>query len=188
MATRAEGRRVFEIDGGPAKDWAYAWLGDDVKQAYEEGGLVLPQTAQRPIGISDAAAPGEVRTLHLAALGGAGETYVDFFAPVPESSTLTVMDAGDGPATGYSRALSEAFDEAKRELGGADAKAGLLIFCGGMAIAVGDALDTGLTDEGFVSRTRGVELLGMTCFGEQACLPSRTNVQRNLSVGLILFG
>ena len=189
VATKADGRRVYEIDGTSAKDWVYAWLGDDVKEQYTKGGLILPQTAQKPIGIKQASPSDEFTTLHLAALGGIDETYVDFFAPVPQNATLTVMDSGDGPATGYAAALRDAYDIAKANLGDTKVKAGLLIFCGGMAIAVGDALDTGLTDPDFVSKLNGVPLMGMTCFGEQAHLAkTHENVQRNLSVGLILFG
>ena len=195
IATKTRGRRVFEIDGGSAKDWVYAWLGDCVREQYDNGGMILPQTAQSPIGVTEQQNPGQhgYRTAHLAALGGQGETFVDFFAPVPEGSTLTVMDAGDGPATGYAAALSEAFDAANARLldrseAEATARAGLLIFCGGMAIAVGDALARGLTDEEFRSRTDGLQLMGVTCFGEQACIEHKGNVQRNLSVGLVLFG
>lgn len=204
-ATKTEGRRVFEIDGEPAADWVREWLGDEVEDQYKEGGLILPQTAQRPIGIKQGkglvkavksalpfleSAEDEYVTCHLAALGGE-EKWVEFFTPIPEGSVLTVMDSADGPATGYASALSDAYDAAKAQgsLDGADPSAGLLVFCGGMAIAVGDQLDAGLTSEGFSSRVDGLPLMGMTCFGEQAHLPgSGANVQRNLSVGCALFG
>ena len=42
-ATKTDGRRVFEIDGKPAADWVYEWLGDEVKEQYENGGLILPK-------------------------------------------------------------------------------------------------------------------------------------------------
>ena len=121
---------------------------------------------------------------------GGGEKYVDFFAPIPEGSKLVVMDSGDGPDTGYASALGEAYDIAKAQgsLEGADPKAGILVFCGGMAIAVGENMDRGLTSAEFSSKVSGLPLLGMTCFGEQTRLPhSKTNVQRNLSTGLLLF-
>jgi len=93
-ATKTEGRRVFEIDGKPAADWAYDWLGEDVKEQYTNGGLVLPQTACSPIGIPHHSSNGllgklknslhiggepEYVTAHLAAFGGSEEKYVDFF-------------------------------------------------------------------------------------------------------------
>ena len=187
-ATKTEGRRVFEIDGKPAADWALAWLGGDVKDQYAEGGLVLPQTAQRPLGLENG--DGEYVSAHLAAFGGK-EKFLDFFAPVPQGAVLTVMDSGDGPDSGYAAALAEAYDAARAggTLAGDVPKAGMLVFCGGMAIAVGDNLDAGLTSAGFASKVEGLPLLGMTCFGEQACLPkSKANVQRNLSVGCVLFG
>jgi len=188
IATKTEGRRVFEIDGKPAADWVYNWIGPEVEQQYKNGGLILPQTAQKPIGFKKAG--GSVVTNHLAAFGGE-EKYIDFFAPIPEGAELVVMDSGEGPATGYSAALERAFHEAKKQgsLNGADPKAGLLIFCGGMAIAVGDNLDAGLTSKDFSSKVDKLPMLGCTCFGEQAYLEKeKENVQRNLSVGMILFG
>ena len=196
MATKAEGRRVFEIDGKPAVDWVYEWLGDEVKDQYENGGLVLPQTAQRPIARKAGGANAEndeFVTAHCAAFSGGSkeESYVEFFGPIPEGSTLTIMDSGNGPDTGYASALSNAFDIAQSNLelnDEAAIKAGLLVYCGGMAIAVGDNLNAGLTNEEFAAKAGGLPILGMTCFGEQAYLPiSRKNVQRNLSVGMVLF-
>lgn len=187
-ATKTDGRRVFEIDGKPAADWVYEWLGEDVKDQYEKGGLILPQTAQNPIGIKKPS--GEYVTNHLAAFGG-NEKFVDFFAPIPEGAELVVMDSGEGPATGYADALSRAYDEALKHgsLGADDPKAGILIFCGGMAIAVGENLDAGLSSDSFSSKIDKMPLLGMTCFGEQAYLTNqKENVQRNLSVGMILLG
>ena len=162
----------------------------------------MPQTACSPIGIpnnkglltkiKNALKIGEPEyvTAHLAAFGGE-EKYVDFFTPVPKGSTLTVMDSADGPATGYASALGSAYDTAKSggTLDGAEPTAGMLIFCGGMAIAVGDNLNSGLTSDDFSSKVGDMPMMGMTCFGEQTCLPkSKTNVQRNLSVGCVLFG
>lgn len=205
-ATKTDGRRVFEIDDKPAADWVYDWLGDECKEQYENGGLVLPLTSTKPIGVSETKRRGlrkRIRSLfpgskpeeepeyitgHLAAFGGE-EKFIDFFAPVPEGSTLTVMESGNGPSTGYSRALGDAMDIAKNALGGSDPRAALLVYCGGMAIAVGDNLDKGLTSPYFSSKIKGVPMMGMTCFGEQGCQPkSKKNVQRNLSVGCIVFG
>jgi len=183
-ATKASGRRVFEIDGKPASEWVYEWLRDDVKEAYEKGGLILPQTAQRPIGIKKPS--GEWVSLHLAGLGGKEEKHVEFFGPVPEGSELVVMDSGNGPSTGYSSTMGDAYDAAKSSGGLSSPKAGILIFCGGMAIAVGDNLGKGL--EGLKKKADGMPLIGMGCFGEQEFLPgAKESVQRNLSLGVLLF-
>lgn len=188
VATKTDGRRVFEIDGKPAADWALEWLGDGIKGEYEEGGLVLPHTAQNPLGIKQAS--GEFVTNHLAAFGGK-EKYIDFFAPIAEGSELVVMDSGDGPSTGYGAAFEKAYDVASAQgsMKGSSPAAGLLVFCGGMAIAVGDKLDQGLSNDSFVKKIDGLPMLGTTCFGEQGHLPeAKTNVQRNLSCGMILLG
>ena len=132
----------------------------------------------------------EYVTCHCAAFGGE-EKYVDFFTPIPEGSELVVMESGDGPSTGYASALSDAFDAAKSygSMKGKDPTAGMLVFCGGIAIAVGDNLDSGLSSDEFASKFEGIPMMGMTCFGEQARLSkAKKNVQRNLSVGVVLFG
>jgi len=183
-ATKTDGRRVHEINGMPAADWALDWIGDDVAEQYAKGGLILASTAFRPVSIKQPS--GEYVTGHLAAMGGE-EKFVDFFVPIPEGSELTVMEAGDGPSTGYEAALAAAYDQAVAA-GAADPRAGLLIYCGGMAIAVGDQLGAGLTGS-IKGKAGDVPILGMTCFGEQGCLPvAKKNTQNNLSVGFILLG
>ena len=195
IATKTDGqRRVYEINNAPAVDWVRDWLGEAVQEQYESGGLVLPQTAQKPIAVQGPN-QAEAITAHCAAFSGlqpaeGDRTYVNFFAPIPQGSTLTVMDSGNGPETGYATALTAAYDTAQTQLSSSSSpKAGMLIYCGGMAIAVGDNLNTGLTNNELSSKVGTVPILGMACFGEQACLePSKRNVQRNLSVGMILFG
>jgi len=190
-ATSAEGRKVMTINDKPAADWVKDWLGDDVKDQYENGGLVLPQTAQKPIGIKQES--GGWISCHLAGLNT--DKSVDFFTPVNQGDVLTVMESGDGPATGYAATLSEAYDVAKSSADLSDPKAGVLFYCGGMAIAVGDNLSGALTSDSFKSKVDGLPMLGMTVFGEQATLggfdPSAAgkaeNVQRNLSLGMLLF-
>jgi hypothetical protein len=181
VATKASGRTVAEIDGNPAADWVYAWLGEEVKEQYENGGLILPQTAQRPISLRQPS--GEYVNCHLAAFDG---TSVNFFTPIPEGAELLVMDSADGPATGYAAHLANSYDMAATGLN--EPKAGILIYCGGMAIAVGDKLNDGLRSPTFGSKLSGLPVLGMTVFGEQTRLArERKNVQCNLSLGMILF-
>ena len=65
---------------------------------------------------------------------------------------------------GITSALWDAYDKAKAQgsLDVSDPKARMLVFCGRMAIAVGDQLDSGLTSPGFLSKVDGLPLMGMT--------------------------
>lgn len=183
VATRASGRRVYEVDHTSAADWVHAWLGEEVDDAYVHGGLILPQTAQRPIGLKQPS--GEFSIAHLAALGGP-EKHIDFFAPVPEGSELVIMDAGNGPAEGYASTLAQAYNDAVASGGLSSPSAGVLIYCGGMAIAVGEQLDVGLV--GGLSQLRSLPLLGVACFGEQAYQRGiQRSAQQNLQMGMLLF-
>jgi hypothetical protein len=183
VITKGEGRRALEINNMPAADWVYQWLGQDVENEYINGGLILPQTAQKPIGFP--LGSGNYQSAHLAALGGEKEKYVDFFTPIQEGLEMVVLDAGDGPATGYAQTLADAYTMAAQNGGLSRPSAGLLIYCGGMSIAVGDQLNAGLTSGlGSVD----TPILGLTCFGEQAFHPEDSmNLQRNLSMGFLLF-
>jgi len=182
VATGCEGRKVATIGGVPAGDWVYEWIGDAVKTEYEKGGMILGPTSQKPIGIRQPT--GELVSAHLAIMGGKKDGSVTFFAPVPEGSELVVMDSGNGPETGYADALAAAYRTATGWF--SSPKAALLVFCGGMAIAVGDNMNTGLQGP-LAKATEGVPVLGMTCFGEQGVCGKAGNVQRNLSMGLLTF-
>lgn len=214
VVTKADGRRVLEIDGQHADDWVYDWLGEDVKTEFEQGGLILDKTCRHAIGIRQPES-GEIITCHLAAFGGQEnwtgfdyESWIEFFAPVQMGCELIVMDDGDAPSMGYRDVLVSAHREALSSLpfsaagddnhdgnGGSDEaasssppKAGILVLCGGMALATGNHLDAGLTDESFAPKLENVPMLGLTCFGEQGYLPrARRSAQRNLSVGMLLF-
>lgn len=182
VATGCDGRKVAKIGGVPAGDWVYEWIGDAIKTEYEKGGMILGPTSQKPIGIKQPT--GELVSAHLAIMGGKKDGSVTFFTPVPEGSEVVVMDSGTGPATGYAGALAAAYKAASGYF--SSPKAALLVYCGGMAIAVGDKLDEGLKGP-FAQATAGVPVLGMTCFGEQGVCGRAGNVQRNLSMGMLTF-
>ena len=215
------GREVLEIDYKPALDTLEGWYGvgtGDVLGA--TAGIPLCTKNQRYRG-----ADIEYLPAHCSTLDPEGRS-ASFFAPLmpgqqvapppppPQTahlappplppltpraalaSQIVLMDAGDGPATGYAASLSKAYDAASTielGLGRTDTIenpiAGVLIYCGGMSIAVGDNLDAGLSDAAFVERVEGLPLLGITAFGEQAPMKAgpTSNKQRNLSVGMLLF-
>lgn len=58
-----------------------------------------------------------------------------------------MMEAGDGPMSGYAAAICQAFNKAKKSGGIEKPSAALLFYCGGMGMAVGDNLTAGLTSE-----------------------------------------
>lgn len=186
VANKTEGRRVFEINGKPAADWTYAFLGDGVKKEYEEGGLILGPTADKPVSII--LPSGEFVNGHLAAFGDKrkGEGFVDFFIPVPAGSQLAVLEAGDGPKTGYNQSLRDCYDASL--LSCPKPKAAILVYCGGMAIACGDSIDNGLKGKVNEVVSKDTAVLGFTCFGEQGYLPAnKKSIQMNLSVGFFLM-
>ena len=87
---------------------------------------------------------------------------------------------GDSAATA-AVGLDAAYEKACKVGGRTTPKAGLLIYCGGLSIAVGDGLASSLS--GLADKP---PLLGITAFGEQGNVNGE-NVHSNLAVGLALF-
>merc|ERR1719183_1079719 len=102
--------------------------------------MVLGPTSTTPVAVKyEAGAPTEFLPAHAAVLNP-DDKSVDFFAPFAAGDEIVLMDAGDGPASGFRGPLNAAYDAAVADLGGAAPKAGVLLYCGGMGIAVGDNL------------------------------------------------
>lgn len=178
--TSAEGRRIFTLDGLPAAQVLREWVGESIEEQSKNGGNIVVQTAAFPLGIQKS-------NSHHVGVHAAGinmpEGSVDLFTQVATGETLTVMtnkgnkDSVAAAAIG----LKEAYEAAARQGSIENPVAGLLMYCGGMSIAVGDGLADSLTP------LKGKpQMLGMTVFGEQGSFGGR-NLHSNLAVGVALF-
>lgn len=178
--TKAQGRTIYELDGRRAADVLREWVGDSVDTQSKGGGSVIVECAAFPLGV-ERVSEGWVG-IHAAQIGEDGS--IGLFAEVAEGDVLTVMmNMGDSNSTEAARiGLEKAYDQAAINGGLEDPKAGIMIYCGGLSIAVGDGLATSL--EAMKGR---VPLLGMTAFGEQGYIQG-CNVHSNLAVGIALFG
>mmetsp|Transcript_76598 Transcript_76598/g.151546 ORF Transcript_76598/g.151546 Transcript_76598/m.151546 type:complete len:199 (+) Transcript_76598:602-1198(+) len=181
--TKAEGRKVFELDDKPALDWVVAWLGVASKEQAGKGGLILPATADKPICTKKG---DELIPSHSVALDPSDDGSYGFFSPMSYGDELVVMNAGDEPSTGYAKTLVDAYNQAAK--GMPPPQADILLYGGGMSIVVGDNLIAGLSDPEFKTAVGNMPMLGMTVFGEQCCMKSSGKVQRNLSMGFLMFG
>lgn len=177
--TKCEGRTVFELDGRRAGDVLREWVGDSIDIQAQEGGSVIAECAAFPLGIERET--GAWVGIHAAQIGEDGS--VGLFAEVRKGDRLTVMkNMGGGDSIGAAKiGLGKAYDEAMRNGQLTNPKGGVVIYCGGLSMAVGDGLAGSLTPlEG------KAPLLGMTAFGEQGNLAG-CNVHSNLAVGVALF-
>lgn len=178
--TKASSRCLYELDGMPAAKVLREWVGDSINDQASKGGSVIVQCATFPMGVEKT--DGKYIGIHAAEIMADGA--VGLFAEVEQGETLTVLkgleDATDSAAAAH-LGLQRAYEKAAKAGGLTEPKAGLLIYCGGLSIAVGDRLAESLT--GMKDKA---PLLGMTAFGEQGCFDGK-NVHSNLAVGIALF-
>lgn len=177
--TGASGRSIQTLNGRRAADVLREWVGESIDTQAREGGNVIVECAAFPLGVRKE--NGAFVGIHAAEIDASGA--VGLFAEVSEGETLTVMDKmGEGDsATAAKIGLEQAYQTAVKNGKLSDPKAGLLIYCGGLSIAVGDQLDASL--EALKGKP---PMLGMTAFGEQGNVDG-CNVHSNLAVGIALF-
>jgi len=193
IITRAQGRTVYEINNQPALKWVSDYLGPSGAEAVRAGGLILPHTAHKPVSIKRGteAQQDSPITAHCASISPAGngsDGSVSFFVNVQERDTLIQMDSADGPATGFAAALVESYDMALHSSAMHAPDAGVLLFCGGMAVAADKNVGKGLLSDAFLTRVRDLPMLGITVFGEQSAAgQSCKSHHQNLCMGMLLF-
>lgn len=177
--TAAEGRVVNTLDGRPAGEVLAEWAGGEVASTVASGGgSVLVPMAGFPLGV----ARGDgYATLHAEAI--LPEGGVSLFAEVKKGEQIRVMSRVDGlDASGTARlAVQAAYEGAMRDGGLEAPKAGLLVYCGGLGIAVGDSL--GHSIEGVAAWP---DVAGIMAFGEQGRIGG-VGGHCNLAVGVALF-
>jgi len=185
--TKSEGRRIMELDNRPAADVIREWMGSDLEEKYTTGGMVLGETSTKPVAVSPSeASPDAMVSIHIAVINKPDRS-IDLFREVSNGQRLHyMMQKGTTAVMSAEIGLVESFEQAKQVASITSPSAGLIIYCGGMGIAVGDGLSKSLTGQ-FAEIASPTPLLGMTCFGEQTFSPALGNHHRNLSVGVILF-
>lgn len=178
--TGASGRSVSTLNGIRAADVLREWVGESIHTQTTEGGNVIVECAGFPLGIQKE--NGSYVAIHAAEIDKDSGS-VGLFAEVSEGETLTVMNklGGHDSATAAKIGIEKAFEEAVRRGGLTSPKAGLLMYCGGLSIAVGDQLDSTLTP-----MSDKPPIFGMTVFGEQGTFGG-SNFHSNLAVGVALF-
>lgn len=179
--TAASGRCIKSLDGKPAAQMLNQWIGPSVNEKAMNGGSIIVESATVPLGVERG--NGEYISVHAAEI--TDEKAVGFFAEVATGEKLVKMEnLGEGDAaTAAAIGLEMAYTQAMEKGDIQAPKAGILIYCGGLSIAVGDNLAKSL--EGMKDKA---PLLGMTAFGEQGSFTNKNNVHSNLAVGIALFG
>ncbi|PXF42383.1 hypothetical protein BWQ96_07903 [Gracilariopsis chorda] len=177
--TKCQGRVIYELDGRTASEVLREWVGDSIEQQSKNGGQVIIECASFPLGVERVS--GGWIAIHAAEITPTGGVGV--FAEVKEGDKLNVMRkmGGGDSATAASIGIEQAYNQALKQGGLTNPRAGVLIYCGGLSIAVGDKLNDSL-----MPMKGKAPLLGMTAFGEQGNVAG-SNLHSNLAVGVALF-
>ncbi|MEM9138862.1 MAG: FIST C-terminal domain-containing protein, partial [Pseudomonadota bacterium] len=168
--TKAEGRRIHEIDDRPAAAFCQTWGGG---QATETGtpAQILSQSTFAPLGrqIGDVASVPFYLLVHPATAYPDGS--IDVFADVTEGEELHLMTGSQDSLISRAGRVAQ---QARGGLPGDTPIAGaLVVYCGGCMLAVRDRMDEAV--QGINSALDHAPFLGVFTFGEQGQVLSSEN-------------
>lgn len=183
VATRTEGRRLFEIDGQPAAAVYQSWCG-----AIGEPGStqrpILQQSTFHPLGRAVGAVGGvaDFVMAHPATVYPDGS--LGLFATVDAGERLRLMSGDVERLVRRAGRVAEA--ALRREAWRQDDVAGaLMVYCAGCMMAVGDRM--GEVAAGVHHVLNPIPTLGAFTFGEQGRCSSGVNRHGNLMISCVLF-
>lgn len=183
--TKAEGRIVQEIDNQPASAIYNDWLGGSLSDVIGEGGEILARTNLSPLGRK----VGEVKGVPHYLLSHPERAFpnggMQLFTDVSVGETLMCMTGSvDNLVERASNAVLAAM-----HLGGlekAEVCGGLVVFCGGCLMSVGDRIDE--VYEKISTAMGGQPFITAFTFGEQGRVLGAGNRHGNLMISALLLG
>ncbi|RDC73121.1 hypothetical protein DLJ49_08400 [Rhodovulum sp. 12E13] len=195
--TRAEGRRIAEIDGRPAAEVYAEWTGGAVdvsplREAAVAGGgasglaprNILSPSAFWPLGREVTEVAGVPYHLLAHPAEADPEGGLTLFADVAAGERLVQMTgSADGltaRAGRVARLAAEAGNIAADDVAGA-----LLVYCGGCMLSVEDRLDD--VTEGMRTALPGTPFAGVFTFGEQGPILGAGNRHGNLMISCVVL-
>lgn len=184
-ATRAKGRRLYELDGRPAAAVYQELSGLSFEPAPNGGSVsILSRTSFNPIGVEMATVSHVPYYLlmHAAVLHDDGS--IEFFADIDEGTVLYIMTGS--PQSLTSRAGRVALQTRKRIDGPQTKPAGaLVIYCAGCMLSITDKMND--VAAGVDQSLDGVPFLGVFTFGEQGFALDQKNSHGNLMISCVTF-
>ncbi|MFT3817559.1 MAG: FIST N-terminal domain-containing protein [Rubrivivax sp.] len=181
IVTASAGREILSIDGEPAAVVYNRWLGGRLDGLLAGGGTILAETTMMPIATDAGRVEGVSHYLlvHPEAVG-AGGTLRTF-------CTLQVGDRVYAMRGDRERLIDRAgrvARQARKDLGRGATAGGLVVYCGGCKMAVGEDIDR--VAAGLADAFGGSPFICCFTFGEQGRLIDR-NVHGNLMISAIGF-
>lgn len=184
VVTQSCGRQIISIDGEPAAEVYNRWIGGALEHKLGEGGNILADTTMHPVGVNAGKIEGITNYLLIHPDKILADGVLSTFASIEEGTRLYSMK-GDRTRL-ITRAGKVASAAAAMLPGGTQNLAGgLVVYCGGCMLAVGDEMPqvaSAVTDS-----FEGKPFLGCFTFGEQGAILGK-NAHGNLMISAIAFG
>lgn len=180
--TRAEGRRVFEIDGEAAGSIYARWSEGAIDEFTTDGGSILAASTMWPLGRSTTSEDSDYVLAHPATLHP--DQSIELFADVEEGDELILMHGSEQSL------VSRAGRVATAALAGGgitsdDCAGALVVYCAGCMLAIQNTMDA--VAEEMTRALGGRPFLGMFTFGEQGCFVGGDNYHGNLMISVVAF-
>ena len=184
VVTQSCGRYIISIDGEPAAEVYNRWIGGSLGDRLSEGGSILADTTMHPVGVDVGKIEGITNYLLIhpdkILAGGALST----FASIEEGTRLYSMK---GERTRLITRAGKVASAAASMLPGGEASlaGGLVVYCGGCMLAVGEEMPQVATN--VAGSFGGKPFIGCFTFGEQGAILGK-NAHGNLMISAIAFG
>jgi len=183
--SRAEGRRIVEIDGQPAAELYNRWTGGAIEKALLGGGNILLDTTLFPLGreVGKVERMGYFRLSHPDSV--TPEHELTLFSEIHQGDDVVLMtgdrDSLVSRAGRVAESAMRAGDLTPDRVAGA-----LVIYCAGCMLAVQDAMPE--VARNLSQALDGRPFLGSFTFGEQGCFREGENYHGNLMISVVTFG
>jgi hypothetical protein len=184
VITATSGREIKSIDGLPAAEVYDRWTDSRIAPKLATGGSILADTTMCPLAIDAGRVDGVTNYLLI---------HPDAISPSRTLTTFRSVQVGTRiyAMKGDRRRLIERAGRVVRqaraqlEPGRSAPVGGLVVYCGGCRLAVGD--DIGEVAATVARAFDGAPFIGCFTFGEQGLLVDR-NVHGNLMISALAFG
>lgn len=186
QVTRAEGRRVLEIDGRPARDVYAEWTEGEVDARGAAAPTpILSASTLHPLGREVGEVSGVPFHLLAHPATACPDGAIELFADVAEGEELRLMTgSADSLVARAGRVARQAC--AVRGVDAAAPVGALVVYCGGCMLAVRERMAEVVA--GVDAALDGAPFLGVFTFGEQGEAADGRNRHGNLMISCVAFG
>lgn len=184
VVTGSSGREILSIDDKPAAEVYNEWVDDLIGQRMRDGGSVLADTTMFPLATDAGKLDGvsHYHLIHPESIGKAGSLRT--FCNLEVGARVYAMK---GETQRLINRAGRVAEQARKsvEASGKTVAGGLVVYCGGCKIAVGEGI--GKVPEAVAAGLGDVPFIVCFTFGEQGRLIDR-NVHGNLMISTVAFG